>query len=153
MVSAYGVFATEGLKISPVTILRIEDSKGNIIEENKKTQKRVLSIEPCRIINSILSDNEARAPMFGWNSPLYFRDYPVAAKTGTTQNYQDAWTIGYSPSIVTGVWVGNNDNTPMEEEPGVVLAGPIFHNFMEQALKKYPPENFTPPEPSDTNSP
>ena len=153
MVSAYGVFATEGLKVSPVTILRIEDSKGNIIEENKKTQKRVLSIEPCRIINSILSDNEARAPMFGWNSRLYFRDYQIAAKTGTTQNYQDAWTIGYSPSIVTGVWVGNNDNTPMEEEPGVVLAGPIFHNFMEQALKKYPQEDFIPPEPSSPNSP
>ena len=153
MVSAYGVFATEGLKVSPVTILRIEDSKGNIIEENKKTQKRVLSIEPCRMINSILSDNEARAPMFGWNSPLYFRDYQIAAKTGTTQNYQDAWTIGYSPSVATGVWVGNNDNSPMEEKPGVVLAGPIFHSFMEQALKKYPQENFTPPEPLDTNLP
>ena len=153
MVSAYGVFATEGLKVSPVTILRIEDSNGNIIEENKKTQKRVLSIEPCRMINSILSDNEARAAMFGWSSPLYFKDYQVAAKTGTTQNYQDAWTIGYSPSVATGVWVGNNDNTPMEEEPGVVLAGPIFHNFMEQALKKYPQENFNPPEPSATNLP
>ncbi len=153
MVSAYGVFATEGLKISPVTILRIEDSKGNIIEENKKTQKRVLPIEPCRMINNILSDNEARAPMFGWNSALYFKDYQVAVKTGTTQNYQDAWTIGYSTSIVTGVWVGNNDNTPMQKKPGVLLSGPIFHNFMEKALKKYPKENFTPPEPSDTNSP
>ncbi len=153
MVSAYGVFATEGLKVSPVTILRIEDSKGNIIEENKKTQKRVLSIEPCRIINNILSDNDARAPMFGWNSQLYFNDYQVAAKTGTTQNYQDAWTIGYSPSVVTGVWVGNNDNTPMKEKPGVVLAGPIFHNFMEQALKKYPQENFIPPEPFNSNLP
>ena len=130
-----------------------ETIKNIIIEENKKTQKRVLSIEPCRMINSILSDNEARAPMFGWNSPLYFKDYQIAAKTGTTQNYQDAWTIGYSPSVSTGVWVGNNDNTPMEEKPGVVLAGPIFHNLMEHALKKYPQENFTPPETLKTNLP
>jgi len=155
MVSAYGVFATEGLKVPPVAVLKIEDIKGNIIEENKKTQKRVLPIQVSRIINNILSDNEARAPMFGWNSPLYFKGYQVAAKPGTTQNYQDAWTLGFSPSVVVGVWVGNNNNSPMLEKPGVVLAGPIFHDFMEEVLKKYPKENFIPPKIKQTeiNSP
>lgn len=142
--SAYGVFATEGLRVPPVTILKIEDAQGNIIEENKKIQKRVLPIESCRIINDILSDNDARAPMFGYNSSLYFPGYQLAAKTGTTQNYQDAWIIGYTPFIVTGVWVGNNDNSPMKEKPSVVLAGPIFHKFMEKMLIKYPRQNFIP---------
>jgi membrane peptidoglycan carboxypeptidase len=146
LTSAYGVFATDGLKVPPVGILRIEDIQGNIIEKNKNTLKRVLPSQVARIINDVLSDNEARAPMFGSNSPLYFKDEQVAAKTGTTQNYQDAWTIGYSPSIVVGVWAGNNDNSPTLKKPGVVLAGPIFHKFMEEALKKLPKENFILPE-------
>jgi len=145
VVSAFGVFANEGKKVPPVSVLKIEDSEGNLIEENKKTPKRVLEKEACRLLNDILSDNEARAPMFGPFSPLYFSGYQVAAKTGTTQDFRDAWTIGYTPSIVTGVWAGNNNNTSMKEKPGVVLAGPIFHDFMEKALSKYPKENFKKP--------
>jgi 1A family penicillin-binding protein len=146
LVSAYGVFATEGQRVMPQAILKIEDSKGNIIEENKKTPKRVLDRETTRIINDILSDNQARSPMFGSHSPLFFPGYQVAAKTGTTQDFRDAWTIGYTPSLVVGVWVGNNNNSPMEEKPGVVLAGPIWHNFFEKALLKFPKENFRKPE-------
>ena len=153
MTSAYGVFATEGLKVQPTSVLRIEDAEGNIIEENKKTQKRVLETEVCRIINSILSDNEARSPIFGFNSPLYFKDQQVAVKTGTTQEYKDGWAIGYTPSIVTGVWAGNNDNSPMAKEPGVVLAAPIFHKFMEIALLKYPNQNFEEPVYATTQKP
>ena len=136
--SAYGVFASNGFKIPPISILKIEDFQGNIIYENQKTPKKVISNDVCKIISDILSDNKARSPMFGLNSALYFKDYSVSAKTGTTQNYQDAWTIGYSSSIVTGVWVGNNNNASMSKEPGVVLAGPIFHSFMEKALIKLP---------------
>ncbi|MDI6591517.1 MAG: transglycosylase domain-containing protein [Patescibacteria group bacterium] len=146
MVSAYGVFATEGLRIPPVFILRIEDSHGNIIEENKKTPKRVLSKNSARLINDILSDNEARAPLFGLRSLLYFEDYQVAVKTGTTQDYRDAWTIGYTPSLSVGVWVGNNDNSPLVKKIGVMLAGPIWRKFMEKALLKFPKENFNKPE-------
>jgi penicillin-binding protein 1A len=90
--------------------------------------------------------------MFGWNSPLYLKGYRVAAKTGTTQEYNDAWTIGYTPSIVTGVWVGNNDNSPMTK-PGVSLAGPIWHEFMVQALKKFEREEFKKPEEIVTGNP
>lgn len=146
MVSAYGAFATEGMRYPPISILRIEDSEGNIIEEKRKTPRRVLEVEASRLINDILSDNEARAPMFGYYSPLYFPDYQVAAKTGTTNDYRDAWTIGYSPTIVAGIWVGNNDNTAMAKKASVTIAGPIWHQFMLKALEKVPKEEFTPPE-------
>jgi penicillin-binding protein 1A len=143
MASAYGVFANDGLIVSPSAILKIEDSQGNIIEENKKTPKRVLEKKSARLINDILSDNEARAPIFGLRSPLYFENYQVAVKTGTTQDYRDGWTLGYTPSLSVGVWVGNNNNIPMAKEPGVVLAGPIFHDFLERVLPRYPKENFS----------
>jgi len=146
MTSAYGVFATDGLKVPPTGILKIEDSNGNIIEENKRTGQRVLPVQACREINDILSDNNARAPMFGYNSNLYFKEHQVAVKTGTTQNYQDAWAIGYTPSVVIGVWSGNNNSSAMLERPGVVLAGAIFHKAMEQTFSKYPPTQFNPPE-------
>jgi penicillin-binding protein 1A len=147
MVSAYGVFAQDGLKIPPVFVLKITDANGNIIKDNKKDQQRILDAEVTRLINSILSDNEARAPIFGYKSPLYFEQYEVAAKTGTTEKYKDGWIIGYTPSIVAGVWTGNNDNSPMQKEPGVVLAGPIWHAFMEMALLKFPKESFQKPTP------
>lgn len=150
MVSAYGVFATEGLRVLPMAILKIEDGNGNIIEENKKTPKRVIQEEACQILNSVLSDNEARAPMFGYSSNLYFPDYQVAAKTGTTNNYRDAWTIGYTPSITAGVWVGNNDNTKMSHKPSVTLAGYTWRLFMLEALTKFPNKTFTPPPIAET---
>jgi 1A family penicillin-binding protein len=145
MVSAYGVFATEGMNVAPVSILKIEDSEGNVIEQNKKTSRRVLSSEPARLISDILSDNEARAPIFGANSVMHFTDYQVAVKTGTTQDNRDGWIVGYTPSIVVGVWGGNNDNSSMAREPGMVIAGPIWRAFMDKALLKFPKENFTKP--------
>ena len=153
LVSAYGTFANRGLKISPLSVIKIEDAGGNIIEENQKTPKRVLAEEPVDWLNDILSDNEARTPMFGPRSPLYIPGHQVAAKTGTTQEYKDAWTIGYSSSIVAGVWAGNNNGEPADEKPGVVLAGPIWHKFMVEALKKYPGQEFKKPEPAETDVP
>lgn len=153
MASAYGVFSQEGMLVSPTPILRIEDSYGNIVEENKKTPKRVLTKQICRLINDILSDNEARSPMFGLYSALHIDGYDTAAKTGTTDDFKDAWTIGYSPSLVVGVWAGNNDATPMEKKPAVSLAGPIWNQFMRQVLAEYPKEQFTEPEPIETDKP
>ncbi|MDI6602496.1 MAG: PBP1A family penicillin-binding protein [Patescibacteria group bacterium] len=146
MASAYGVLANDGLRVPPNAILKIEDSKGKVIFENKKTPMRVLESKATRLINDVLSDNEARTPMFGPRSNLYFENYQVAAKTGTSQDSRDGWLIGYTPSIVTGVWVGNNDNTPMLKKAAELLAGPIFNKFMKKALLKYPPENFLKPE-------
>jgi penicillin-binding protein 1A len=136
MVSAYGVFATEGLKTEPTAILKVEDSKGNILEENNKIPRRVLESGVAQLINDILADNEARTPIFGPRSPLYFEGFKVSAKTGTTDNFRDGWAIGYTPDVVVGVWVGNNDQSPMQKEPGIVGAGPIFHQLMEKALTK-----------------
>ncbi len=152
MTSAYGVLAAEGYKTDLSYILKIENDQGDIIQEFEKEPKKILETNPCRMINDILSDNLSRAPTFGLHSPLYFPSYQVAAKTGTTQNLSDAWTIGYTSSISTGVWVGNNNNDPTLE-PGVVLAGPIFHQFMEKALEKYPPQNFTNPDEIERESP
>jgi penicillin-binding protein 1A len=130
MVEAYGVFANEGLFLPYKTILKIEDSKGNIIYKSENNPKRVISSKSAKLITDILSDNEARAPIFGLRSPLYFENLKVAAKTGTTQNFKDAWTIGYTDRIVVGVWVGNNDGTPIKKA-GVMVAAPIFHEFLE----------------------
>ncbi|MCH8741339.1 transglycosylase domain-containing protein [Patescibacteria group bacterium] len=134
MVSGYGVFAAGGMKIPPVSILKITDSGGNIIEENKKTQKRVLEIKIADLITDILSDNTARSPMFGNNSLMYFKNFQVAAKTGTTGDFRDGWIIGYTSLIAVGVWVGNNDNSPMFKQPGIMTAGPIWRAFIEKVL-------------------
>jgi len=146
IVSAYGVFATEGFRTNPIFVLKIEDSEGNIIYESKQYPRKVLSSQIARQINDILSDNTARAPMFGPRSNLYFEGFDVAAKTGTSQDFRDAWTIGYTPFISTGVWVGNSDNSPMERKPGAALAAPIFHSFLESVLLRYPKEKFKKPE-------
>jgi len=152
MVSAYGVFANEGIRDPSSFILKVEDSEGNVLEEWKQKEERVLDTQVARIMNNMLSDNEARSYMFGSNSSLYIPGRPVAAKTGTTQNNRDAWLIGYTPSLVTGVWIGNNDNTKMNSRAiGGSVAGPIWNEFMRKALDKTPVENFTPPELEENN--
>lgn len=148
MTSAYSTFANDGLRVPPVSILKIEDSHGNIIEENKKSPERVLDSNAVRIINDILSDNEARTPIFGSRSNLYFENYQVAAKTGTTDDFRDGWALGYTPSITVGVWVGNSNNEPMLKKPAISSAGYIFHSFLVKVLTKYPKESFPKPEKS-----
>lgn len=152
MVSAYGVFANQGLQIPPVSILRIEDSNGNIVEENKKSPKRVLEKEVAILMSDVLSDNEARAPVLGRHSVLYFKDYDVASKTGTSSDYRDAWIIGYSPSIVVGIWTGNNDNSAMAPRTGVTIAAPIWRAFLLEVLPKLPNLKFPEPELDETET-
>ena len=134
MASAYGVFAAEGKKSPPVSVLRVENAKGNVLQVNQNTPIRVVSPEITREITGILSDNEARTPAFGSHSPLFIPGYQVAVKTGTTQEYKDAWAIGYTERIVVGVWAGNNDGTPSVRDPAVTIAAPIWHQFTRQAL-------------------
>lgn len=152
MTSAYGVFATEGEKIPPVSILKIEDSSGNIIEQNNSQPTKVLDTQVAREISDVLSDNNARAPIFGVNNPLHFANYQVAAKTGTTQYFNDGWTMGYTPFASVGVWVGNNDDSSTTNE-GVGLAAPIWHQIMGDILASHPVENFTPPDPLQSPNP
>jgi 1A family penicillin-binding protein len=139
---AYAVLANGGLRVPSVAILGIEDSQGRVIEEYQPAPGRqVISPQHAYLITDILSDNEARSPAFGPNSPLRL-SRPAAAKTGTTDDWRDSWTMGYTPDLVVGVWVGNSDNTPMNHVAGSRGAGPIWHNFMERALADTPPKDF-----------
>lgn len=152
--NAFSVFAREGTINQLTSILKVEDAKGNILEESKPEEKKVLDPKVARMINDILSDNEARAYAFGINNWLNLGNRPVAAKTGTTNDYRDAWTVGYTPSIVTGVWVGNNDNTPMRRgAAGGVVAAPIWHDYMKKILGDTPIEQFKTSEIPKTDKP
>ena len=153
IVQAYSVFANDGIKNPLNFIKKIEDANGKIIEETKINPVRILSSQISKEINSILSDNEARAPMFGRYSHLNLENYEAAAKTGTTQNYRDAWLIGYTPSLVSGVWIGNNNNSSMIKKPAVSLAGPTWKRFMQSVLSYFPKEDFIKPEKRITNIP
>ncbi len=134
MTGAYSAFATSGVWREPQAILRVRDASGAVIYEySPGPGRQVLDPRHAYLITDILSDNEARTPMFGPSSYLKL-SRPAAAKTGTTNNYRDAWTIGYTTSLVAGVWVGNSDGSEMQRVPGSQGAGPIWHDFMEQAL-------------------
>ncbi|MGZ9221960.1 MAG: transglycosylase domain-containing protein, partial [Anaerolineales bacterium] len=134
LTSAYSVFANGGKKVPPVAILRIVDFQGNVVYEHQPPQpEQVVRAEHAFLISSILSDNEARAWMFGRNSLLNL-PFQVAAKTGTTNDFRDNWTLGYTPDLVTGVWVGNADYTPMVNTTGLTGAAPIWSAFMQYAV-------------------
>ncbi|MEA3449436.1 MAG: penicillin-binding protein [Patescibacteria group bacterium] len=144
--NAFGVFAREGMWRRIVGVLKITDSNGDVLEEFELDEKRVIDPKAIRQINNILSDNDARAYAFGARNWLTLGSRPVAVKTGTTNDYRDAWTIGYTPSIVTGVWVGNFDNTEMKRgSAGGVVAAPIWHDYMERILGDTPVEYFKEP--------
>lgn len=150
LTNAYGVFANEGTYHAPHGILRIEDRVGNVVEsfeQNDGTQ--VLNPNAARQISSILSDNTARAPLYGHNSLLYFgSDVDVAAKTGTTNDYRDAWIIGYTPDIVVGAWAGNNDNESMAKKISGLIITPMWREFMDVVLASTTEHTaFTDPEP------
>ena len=145
MTSAYGVFANNGLRNPYTGILKVEDVSGKILEEFTQNERFVLPKNTALTISDILSDNTARTPTFGANSALLIPGKNIAVKTGTTNNNKDAWTVGYTPSIVAGVWVGNNDNKPMKKG-GAAMAGPIWNKFMVEALKIVPDEKFEQPD-------
>lgn len=154
-VSAYGIFANEGVRHEPVSIISVEDNTGDILEEWKKSKgERVLEEETAHLISNVLSDDQARAYAFGTGGVLTLPERPVAAKTGTTNAYVDAWTVGYTPSLVAGVWAGNTDNTPMKRGfGGSKVAGPIWRQFMIEALQGKPVESFPEPPENDAEKP
>lgn len=143
-VSAYGTLAIGGIKHQKTAILRIEDARGAVLEEFKADAgERVIDEKYVAMLDSILSNNENRAWVFGDNSPLRFDNRPVAAKTGTTNEFRDGWTIGYTPSLTVGVWAGNNDNSAMVAgADGVNVAAPIWRAFLDKALSNYAIETF-----------
>ncbi|MBN2197581.1 penicillin-binding protein [Candidatus Wolfebacteria bacterium] len=148
LIEAYSVFAQEGIKHRQSLILEIKDSQGRVLEKYIDQAIRVAESQYTQIINNILSDIEARSGLFHSSLNLtVFPDREVALKTGTTNDYRDAWTIGYTPSLVVGVWAGNNDSRPMQKNAGSILAAiPIWHDFMEKAINNQTPEFFNKPE-------
>lgn len=143
-VSAFGTLANNGIRHEKTAILRIENNKGEILEEFKSDSgEEIVKEKYVAMLDYIISTNKYRAPAFGESNPLRFDDRPVAAKTGTTNEFRDGWTIGYTPSLAVGVWAGNNDNTPMKEgSPGASVAAPIWRSFMDQVLGNYNIEPF-----------
>lgn len=149
LTSAYGVFAAGGLRSEPVAILKVTDSNDKTIYEYKPTTpERVLGEDVSFLISSILSDNDARQLVFGPRSYLYIPGRTVAVKTGTTDDKRDNWTVGYTPKRVVGVWVGNNDNSPMNPKlaSGVSGAAPIWNRIIKAAIGDLPEEQFSKPE-------
>ncbi len=152
MTSAYSVFAGDGVRHPYQAILSVTDSSGNILESYEDKPYQVIDSNIARTISDVLSDNVARTPTFGANSSLVVPGRNVAVKTGTTNDNKDAWTIGYTPSVVVGVWVGNNNNMPMKKG-GAALAGPIWNDVIREALKNLPVESFGRPNPIDQGLP
>ncbi|MDO8504608.1 MAG: transglycosylase domain-containing protein, partial [Candidatus Liptonbacteria bacterium] len=140
LVEAYSVLADDGGKHNQAIILKVEDSKNNTLESWSDSRNQIIETQYAREINDILSDKEARSGLFSGSLPLtVFPGYDVALKTGTSNDYRDAWTVGYTPSLVVGVWAGNNDNSPMKRQGSSILAAvPIWHAFMAEALKNEP---------------
>lgn len=153
---AYTVFANQGVMIgepvlasqrregfrnlNPVSVLRVQDSMGNILKKYEAPEsERVFTAEVAYLMSDIMSDDVARAPSFGANSALTLPDRKVAAKTGTTNGWKDNWTMGYAPQVTVGVWVGNTDNTSMENTTGLDGAAPIWNAVMRYYLQDKPP--------------
>lgn len=137
LTSAFQVLGNEGRKVSPVAITKVVDHSGHVIYEYQAPAgDQVIRPAHAYLISSILSDRDARAPMFGYNSVLNL-PFPAAAKTGTTNDFRDNWTIGYTPDFTVGVWVGNADYTPMINTSGVDGAAPIWSVIMQSAVNRY----------------
>ncbi len=144
LTGAFQVLANSGRKVSPVAITKVVDHKGNLVYEYKPTAgEQVVREAHAYLLSSILSDNNARAPMFGTNSVLAL-PFQAAVKTGTTNDFRDNWTIGYTPDLVVGVWVGNADYSPMYNTSGVSGAAPIWANIMQTGIQQLRGGNASP---------
>lgn len=153
LTNAYGVFANNGIYNPPQGLLEVRDIDGTILEKFVRKEKDVLPESVATAISSILSDNIAKAPAYGANSPFNFGERPVAAKTGTTNDTRDVWVVGYTPSIVIGMWGGNNDNTPIDKSVAGLVLAPIWRKAMLAAVENSPIEYFPEMTPNTSSKP
>jgi penicillin-binding protein 1C len=145
LTGAYAAFANGGMRVDPYPVLEVRDAAGEVrYRAPVHRGARVLDPRVAFLITDILSDNAARAPAFGPNSVLSL-SRPAAVKTGTSTDWRDNWTVGYTPQLVTGVWTGNADGRPMVQVSGIDGAGPIWRDFMELALRGRPVVEFSSP--------
>ena len=146
LTAAYAAFANGGYRVDPISILEVSDLQGNVLYTAPSASfKRVLDERVAWLISDILSDNDARRIGFGPHSTLRI-DRPAAVKTGTTSNFHDNWTVGYTPDLAVGVWVGNTNYEPMREVDGLTGAAPIWHQFIRTVLTGRPPQLFVRPQ-------
>jgi membrane peptidoglycan carboxypeptidase len=150
LVNAYGTLSQDGAVHKQTMLLKVTDADGRVLEEYHDETTRAIGAQYPRMVHQILSDTDLRRGLFGASLGLTtFERYEVALKTGTTNDYRDAWSIGYMPSLVVGVWAGNNDNTPMQQQGGSILAAvPMWSEFFGAVIDRYEPEFFTRPNPS-----
>lgn len=153
LTNAYGVFASNGIYNKPNPILEVRDADNVVLESYTPNQTQVLPENVTALISNVLSDDVARTPSYGAHSNLYFADRPVAVKTGTTNDYRDLWVVGYTPSIVIGIWAGNNDNTSVKKKVAGQILAPIWHKAMAAALTNTPVEYFPEPLPNTSTKP
>lgn len=153
--NAYGVFANNGIYSKPQGILEVRDGNGTLLEKWSPSQTEALPETVTSLISSVLSDNVAKIPGYGpvASSPFNFGDRPVAAKTGTTNDYRDVWVIGYTPSVVIGMWGGNNDNSPIDKKTSGLVLAPIWHKAMAAAIGTSSIEYFPDPLPNTSQKP
>ncbi|MGH7928169.1 MAG: penicillin-binding transpeptidase domain-containing protein, partial [Candidatus Binatia bacterium] len=142
LTAAYAAFSNDGIYNQPKLILDITDKHGRPVPTPERHQWRAVSSAVAFLISSILSDNESRYTTFGRSLVL---SRPAAAKTGTTQDFRDAWTVGYTPNLAVGIWIGNNDNAPMHTLPGASGAAPLWRLVMETFSKPLPVLAFDQP--------
>ncbi|MEK7626765.1 MAG: transglycosylase domain-containing protein [Patescibacteria group bacterium] len=149
LVNAYSTLSQDGIRHNQTSILEISDDRGNVLESYHDNAEKVINQQYPRMINKILSDGGLRAGLFQNSLGLtVFPGYDVALKTGTTNDYRDAWAMGYTPSLVVGVWAGNNNNTPMQKKGTSILAAvPIWSAFLKEVITKYSSEPFNNPDP------
>lgn len=152
LTNTYAVFANNGVYNPPAMILEVRDLSGNVLEKYTPQEKDIVPKEYTDILSDVLTDNNARIPAFGSNSALYFPDRPVAAKTGTTNDYKDVWVVGYTPDIAVGMWAGNNDNTPIDKKVAGMVVAPIWKKFMSVALNNTPISYFDKPAPTPADA-
>lgn len=153
LTNAYGVFANNGIYNPPQGIIEIRDGDGTVLEKFTKKEKEVLPESVTSLVSSVLSDNNAKIPAYGASSPLYFGDRPVASKTGTTNDYRDVWVVGYTPSVVVGMWGGNNNNAPINKKVAGLVLAPIWRDAMVAAIATSSIEYFPDPLPNTSSKP
>lgn len=154
--AAYGVFANNGVKHNTTPILKIIDKNGKELENNESPGgEEVMTAKAAKLINNVLSDNNSRRNMVGGlANQLTVSGVQAAAKTGTTQNFRDAWTVGYTTDLAVGVWAGNNDGSEMKSgAAGIYAAAPMWKKFMEEAVQGRENKDFDPPEPDSIDKP
>jgi hypothetical protein len=131
LTAAYATFANGGRSVTPVSILRVEKSNGDLLYDHIfEPQPQIMDQRVAYLISDILDDDEARVPAMGSDNPLAL-PFPAAAKTGTTNDFRDNWTVGYTPGLAVGVWTGNADNSEMIDISGLTGAAPLWSDFMQ----------------------